>query len=69
MIIFIFTILNDSIKGLKYPRSKAIYERTYERGEKINKIMQFAMVYASVPGYVEFKIGFVVESLIFLIFL
>lgn len=38
--------------GLKYPRSKAMYEKTNRLVEKISKFISFVIVYVSIPAFV-----------------
>lgn len=44
--------LQKYVLGLKYPQSKALYEKTDQLIERISKIIQFVMVYVSVPGFI-----------------
>lgn len=43
---------NASNVGLKYPRSKAMYENTNRLVEKISKFISFLIVYISIPAFV-----------------
>lgn len=41
-----------NLKGFKYPKSKATYEKTNELAEKICQIMHFLVVNVAVPAFV-----------------
>lgn len=46
------TYFANIFQGLKYAKSRAMYEKTDRLVEKISKIIEFVFVYVSVPGYV-----------------
>lgn len=52
MILWHCTIIIIWKPGLKYPRSRAIYEQCNQLAEKITKLMQIVVVHVSVPGFV-----------------
>lgn len=51
-------ILHYVFLGSKYPKSREMLEKTNRLAEKISKVIQFGMVYVTVPGFILFKASF-----------